>query len=205
LYPLPSLHPPTALPKTKSAFSFATHSSVQHVLVDGSKPEEGEFDKAGKSKTIPTVVTHLAVGCKRKVVVYSWKDGEPQDPKVCAHFSLSGLRSNLLQETALDHSARTMTFVNDEIICLGYPHPDFAMFSVFTMNAVDFTFPPISLTSVQGISNVAMGKGIGMGAISGLGGYIGLGAKAKPQVIRLSDDEVLIGRESAYHVLYFLD
>ncbi|EIN04044.1 hypothetical protein PUNSTDRAFT_93504 [Punctularia strigosozonata HHB-11173 SS5] len=181
LYPLPTLHPPTALPKTKSAFSFAVHSSVQHTLVDGSKPDEGDFDKAGKAKTVPTVVSYLAVGCKRKVVVYSWKDGEPEEPK----------------ETVLDHSARTMTFVNDETICLGYPHPDFAMFNVTTMTVVDFTFPPTASTSVPGISNVSVGKGIGMGAISGLGGYIGLGAKVKPQVVRINDNEVLVGRDNA--------
>ena len=31
-------------------------------------------------KQTPTVITLLAVGCKRRVIIYSWKDGQPQRP-----------------------------------------------------------------------------------------------------------------------------
>ena len=31
---------------------------------------------------IPTMMTTLVVGCRRRVVVYSWKDGEAQEVKV---------------------------------------------------------------------------------------------------------------------------
>lgn len=31
---------------------------------------------------IPTVLTQLMVGCRRKVVIYTWKDGEAQEVKV---------------------------------------------------------------------------------------------------------------------------
>jgi hypothetical protein len=65
--------------KTKSAFSFGIHSSVQHLTADGKTVPEGDFAKV---KPIPTLITTLVVGCRRRVVVYSWKDGEAQDVKV---------------------------------------------------------------------------------------------------------------------------
>ena len=37
---------------------------------------------SGKGKGVPAVVTKLAVGCRRKIVLYSWKDVEPQEPQV---------------------------------------------------------------------------------------------------------------------------
>ena len=36
----------------------------------------------GVGKGIPALVTRLAVGCRRKIVLYSWKDGEPQEVQV---------------------------------------------------------------------------------------------------------------------------
>lgn len=82
LYPLPTLSPPTPLSKAKGAFSFAVYTSVQHLLPDGriEQPSDVEF---GNTKAIPTIVTHLVVGCRRKVVIYTWKDGEAQEIKVC--------------------------------------------------------------------------------------------------------------------------
>ena len=72
LYPLPGLTPPTPLPAARGAMAFAVNTAVQHIGSDGQNDPRG----------IPTVITTLAVGCKRKVVLYSWKDGEPQGPKV---------------------------------------------------------------------------------------------------------------------------
>ena len=82
LYNLPDLSNPTPLPKAKSAFSFAVHTSVQHLNPDGRKirPQDTEF--ASPTIPVPTVITCLVVGCQRKLVVYSWKDGEAQDIKV---------------------------------------------------------------------------------------------------------------------------
>ena len=41
---------------------------------------------------------------------------------------------------------------------------------------------------------------MGMGALSGLGGYmtLGLGAKAKPNVANVNDNEALIAKDSKY-------
>jgi Vam6/Vps39-like protein vacuolar protein sorting-associated protein 39 len=42
-------------------------------------PTDGTFDRA---KAIPTLFTQLVVGCRRRIVIYSWRDGEAQDVKV---------------------------------------------------------------------------------------------------------------------------
>lgn len=93
LFPLPTLSPPTPLIKAKAAFSFAIYTSIQDHLPEKSEFSAGEEDFT-RAKPIPTVVTQLLIGCRRKVVIYSWKDGEAQDPKVrlqlipCAHLKL---------------------------------------------------------------------------------------------------------------------
>ncbi|QRW03855.1 Rho guanine nucleotide exchange factor [Ceratobasidium sp. AG-Ba] len=78
IFPLSSLSPPTVLTQTRNASVFAIDTSVQYELSDGSlaTPTQSE------SKGIATVVTVLAVGCKRKVVIFRWHDGEPQQVKV---------------------------------------------------------------------------------------------------------------------------
>jgi hypothetical protein len=83
LYNLPFLSKPTLLPKAKPAFSFAVQTFVQHLHPDGRKtrPQDGEFSTP--MIPVPTVITYLVVGCQRRLVVYSWKDGEAQDLKVC--------------------------------------------------------------------------------------------------------------------------
>lgn len=73
LYPLPGLQSPSPLTRAKAAFSFALHTYVQHILPDG--------QSAGPAT--PTVVSYLIAGCRRKVVIYTWKDGEPQEVQVC--------------------------------------------------------------------------------------------------------------------------
>lgn len=62
---------------------------VEHVGDDQPPSLGGETPPViSKNKGVPVVVTYLAVGCKRKIVVYSWRDGEPQEVKVCFVFSL---------------------------------------------------------------------------------------------------------------------
>ena len=92
LFPLPDLSPPTALAKAKDAFCFAIHTVVRHVLSDGKalQPSDSEF---GRSGAVPTVITYLVVGCRRKVVIYSWRDGEPQEVKVIEFVECSQTRA----------------------------------------------------------------------------------------------------------------
>lgn len=100
LFPLPTFSPPTPLVKAKAAFSFSIYSSVHNVQLpaDPQSTAEPEFKR---TQPIPTLITQLLVGCRRKVVIYSWKDGDPQDVKVrrptcCSSTKLKFNRRKLL-------------------------------------------------------------------------------------------------------------
>ena len=56
--------------------SFAINSSVQTGSTDTDKP------------SIRSVVTHLLVGCQKKIILYTWKDGEAQETKVITMHSI---------------------------------------------------------------------------------------------------------------------
>ncbi|KAG6810469.1 hypothetical protein H0H92_011733 [Tricholoma furcatifolium] len=166
LFPLSNSSPPTVLQKAKAAFSFAIHSSVQDTEPE-KKPEFSTGDDFVKLKPIPMLVTQLIVGCRRKVVIYSWRDGEAQEPK----------------EAPLPHSARIISFLDHNTACFAYSPTDYAMFTISTMTAVEIVIPLPTTAST--------------GAFSGLTGYmtLGLGAKPKPASVRISEKEALIGKD----------
>jgi Vam6/Vps39-like protein vacuolar protein sorting-associated protein 39 len=89
------------------------------------------------------------------------------------------------QEAALPHSPRAMAFFDHFTICLAYP-TEYATFSMEKLTTTDVAIPVQATTSA------------GMGAFAGLTGYmtLGLGAKPKPAVLRLSDTEALIMKDS---------
>ncbi|CUA75985.1 hypothetical protein RSOLAG22IIIB_01989 [Rhizoctonia solani] len=173
LFPLATLATPTVLTQTRNASVFALDTSVQYELADGSYATAAQSG----SKGIATVVTVLAVGCKRKVVVFRWHDGEAQPVK----------------ELALDHTPRAIAFSTPHTIVMAYPPPDNAVLSLTTMALTEFVTPATTTVS----TNPGMGMSMGMGALSGLGGYMGLGAKAKFAAVKIEDGEVLIPKESA--------
>ena len=85
LYPLSDFSKPTPLAKAKAAFSFSIYTSVQHLPTNApSSKSSGEFDRR---IAVPIVITYLVVGCRRRMVVYSWRDGEPQEVSVSAIFA----------------------------------------------------------------------------------------------------------------------
>lgn len=93
------------------------------------------------------------------------------------------------QECALPHSARAISFLNEDKVCFAYSPTDYAIFSVSTMTAAEISTPlPITTSATA------------MGALTGLTGYmtLGLGAKAKPAVVRISESEVLIAKDSEF-------
>ncbi|KAF8896557.1 vacuolar sorting protein 39 domain 2-domain-containing protein [Infundibulicybe gibba] len=165
LFPLPTLAPPTPLAKTKAAFSFAVHTALQHIHPS---PDAG----AGTpGPMIPTLVTQLLVGCRRRAVLYTWRDGEPQE----------------IREAPLPHSARAIAFLDRETACFAYAPNEYAVFSLVGMNVVDIAMPL-----------PAPGSTSAMGALTGLTGYmtLGLGAKAKPAVVGISEAEVLVTKDN---------
>ncbi|CAE6446777.1 unnamed protein product [Rhizoctonia solani] len=172
LFPLATLAPPTVLTQTRNASVFALDTSIQYELADGSYATVAQSG----SKGIATVVTVLAVGCKRKVVVFRWHDGEAQPVK----------------ELALDHTPRAIAFSTPHTIVMAYPPPDNAVLSLTTMALTEFVTPATTTVS----NNPGMGMSMGMGAFSGLGGYMGLGTKAKFAAVKIEEGEVLIPKES---------
>ncbi|KAJ7702146.1 vacuolar sorting protein 39 domain 2-domain-containing protein [Mycena olivaceomarginata] len=155
LFPLPGLSS-HFMPTTKDAFSFAIHSSLQQIL---SGPQA-----AGVS------VTQFIVGCRRKVMIYTWRDGEAQETKC---------------EASLPHSPRVISFLDKDTACFAYSATAYTIFSISTMVATSVSLP------LRGTS--------GTRAFSALGGYMpfGLGAKSKPQVIPISESEALILKDNA--------
>ena len=191
LYPLPGFSPPTPLTKSKQALSIATFTGVVH----NNTADKGALspDDTVKAKDVPSVVTHLAIGCKRKIVIYSWKDGEPQEPQVRRGDSVvySELSTHShIQETTLSHSPRAMSFLNEDVICFGYAVSDYALYYLKTSTMVEIATPIPAVTSGTAISSM------GMGALSNLGGYMGLGARARPWVVTVHEGEALIARDS---------
>ncbi|KAI0073891.1 hypothetical protein K474DRAFT_1626886 [Panus rudis PR-1116 ss-1] len=178
LYPLPSFAPPTPLPKAKGALSFVIHTLIDHgdETIQRDTPSSPSPNATSKTPNVPVVVTYLIIGCRRKVVIHEWRDGEPQDAK----------------EANLPHSPRAIAFLTGDVVCFGYTPTDYALFSLKTMSTIEITTPVTIATSTSSIGN--MGKG----AFSGLSGYmtLGLGAKAKPNALRTSEGEVLIAKDN---------
>ena len=73
---------------------------------------------------------------------------------------------------------------------MGYTPTDYVIYPVKSRSTIEVVTPAHAATSSS-----SMG-GMGMGALSGLGGYIGLGAKAKPCALRINEKECFISRES---------
>ena len=97
----------------------------------------------------------------------------------------------MLQEAPLPHSARTIAFLDHEVVCLAY-EAGHVLFSLATMSTIEIASTSTTNKSGAGIGNV------GMGAFAGLGGYmsLGLGAKLRPCVTNIGDSEVLIAKDS---------
>lgn len=75
--------------------------------------------------------------------------------------------------------------MNDDTIAFAYSLTEHAIFSLKTMAPVDISLQAAATTT-------------GMGAFSGITGYmtLGLGAKAKPSLLTIKDSEVLIVKDS---------
>lgn len=91
------------------------------------------------------------------------------------------------------HSPRAMAFFDHDTICLGYSPTDYAVFSLEKLTATEIVTPAQATTTMAG-----------MGAFSGLSGYmtLGLGAKPKPGILRLSESEVVVAKDSKDVISY---
>ncbi|KZT39975.1 hypothetical protein SISSUDRAFT_1113449 [Sistotremastrum suecicum HHB10207 ss-3] len=168
LYPIPSLTPTTTLPQTRGALSFAVYATRLSATEPGSEPvgkQDGDDAETGS--------TYLAVGCRKKVVIYSWKGDEPREVK----------------ELALPHSPRAVAFYDHKTVMMAYTATEHAVLSIAHMSVSDIV-PQVSTSTTV--------AGIGKGALGNLTGYmtLGLGAKAKPIAVTVSQNEVSIVKEN---------
>ncbi|KAG9004579.1 Vacuolar morphogenesis protein 6 [Tulasnella sp. JGI-2019a] len=180
LFPSPAFVPGTLLPQAKGAMSFAIDTSIQNIsdapaaTAPGNPPDTTDGSVAAAAAgsqsqaSAASVITYLAVGCRKKIVIYTWKDGESQD----------------VRELPLPHSPRSIVFATPAVLVLSYTAADHVLLKLPMMSVTELALPAPPPLGTAGLS--AMSKG----ALSGLSGYmtLGLGAKAKPAVFRVSDD-----------------
>ena len=90
----------------------------------------------------------------------------------------------------MPHSARVISFIKPNVLCLAYTATDHVLFFLETMSTAELTMP-------MNIPSSASSGTYGMTALSGLGGYmsLGLAAKAKPMAVTVGE-EVLIPKDS---------
>lgn len=133
---------------------------------------------------IPIVVTNLAVGCKRRFVLFSWRDSQWQPPK----------------ELALPHQIRSLTFPTSNSIILGFSTSTYGRVRVSLGQSKtplvleDFVLPskPSNASQTNASGNSSGGFGLGSLAL-GLGG---IGRVAKNEVLSTGKGELLVLRDS---------
>jgi hypothetical protein len=91
-----------------------------------------------------------------------------------------------LQEAPLPHSPRAISFFNRDLVCFGYTPTEYAIFSLQSLSATEISTPALAASTAAGI-----------GALTGLTGYmtLGLGTKVKPCLVQI-DSGTLITKES---------
>ncbi|RIA80537.1 CNH domain-containing protein [Glomus cerebriforme] len=114
------------------------------------------------SKGIPIIVTRLAVGVKKRLLVFTWRDTEFTDT----------------QELQLPDKIRTMVWVNDEKVCLGFTN-EYALININSGVMIDLFGP----SSAPGGAS--------------FGSYMGIGARTnKPLITKLPNDEILLVKDN---------
>jgi hypothetical protein len=171
--------------ETRGALCFSLDTSILYTNEDGCTTTV----KDPSMKQTPTVITLLAVGCKRRIIIYSWKDGQPQGPA---------------KELALPHSPRAMAFPTPNTIAMAYTQTEHAILYMDTMSIAEVTLPTtVHPSTSAGLPTGLSGAvGLGMTAFSGLGGYVksGLLGQAKPTVIKTAEGEFIVPKDSSYNL-----
>ena len=205
---------------TKSqANIFALDSSVQSQASNSEGSGKAPLGTPG----IPAVVTTLAVGCKRRCLLFSWRDSQWQEPKVClASQPLSetfASSHSVKQEVALPHQIRSLTFPAPSTLILGFSTSSYGKVALPSINAPNSAQPTLSDFAVTADEAVAQSSpsaapaatdksGIAFGGLASLGGlalktggYMGLGGigrVAKNQVISTGKGELVVVRGRKY-------
>ena len=100
----------------------------------------------------------------------------------------------------MPHSPRAIAFVNARQAYMAYTAAEIVLLNLDTASITEVEFPAAATASSlpSNVANMATGMGMGA-ALTGLGNFVtlGLGAKAKPSLVKVGENEVLITREHA--------
>lgn len=162
LYDLQSYQLAEKLERTKGATSFTVTSNVVKDADTG----------------VPTLVSRLAVGVKRRLLCWTWQDME-QLPDVT--------------EIALEASIKCLTWLTATKLVVGMD-PGFSIVDIHTQELTPINKPDTRTSSDMSTAELA---GIRFGAVSSSGmGYMGMGGWVpKPMVTGLSDNQVLLAKD----------
>lgn len=127
--------------------------------------------------SVPSLVSRLAVGVKRKVMCWTWRDMEQEED---------------VAEINLEANVKSLTWVSGEARLVLGMDPGFCMLDVETQEIT----PVYKPASRQDTSSGEL-AGVRFGAVSSSGmGYMGMGSWVpKPMATGLSDGQVLLAKD----------
>ncbi|CDZ96570.1 Vacuolar assembly/sorting proteins VPS39/VAM6/VPS3 [Phaffia rhodozyma] len=176
----------SVLPQVRQAQTFAIHTSV-------SLPSSTPAGSTDPEESIPKLITTLLIGLKKRLLAFTWTDGTSSTP---VPLSL-----------ALPHSPRSIAFVSPNRAILAYTLSDQCLIALDPLGVILGDLPLSSTDESRvgqsaqptGADSKSVVSGLGslsLGGMGGMGGYMGLGGnKARPELVRIEEGEVLVCRE----------
>lgn len=152
------------LSKTKGATTFAIISDIVN------DPETG----------VPSIVSRLAVAVKRRILLWTWRDMEPEGDTA---------------ELVLISGIKTLTWISGARLVAGLGS-NFVMVDIESSSVTELVGPG----SIGGLGGQETGRlaGVGVASMS----YIGMGGMVpKPLCTRLSEGEILLAKDVNTHFI----
>lgn len=152
------------LAKTKGATTFAITSNIMN------DPETG----------VPSIVSRLAVAVKRKILLWTWRDMEPESDTA---------------ELVLVSGIKTLSWISGTRLVAGLGS-NFVMVDIESSSVTELVGPG----SIGGLGGQEPGRlaGVGVASMS----YIGIGGTApKPLCTRLNKGQVLLAKDINTHFI----
>lgn len=171
----------TPLPPTKGALTFSTHTFV-------SRPPSTSPSSSTPAPPPPSLVTLLAVGLKRRLVLHSWVDGSASTPPPAP--------------LILPHTPRSIAIVSPSRAILSYSSSHQALVELEPLKVVLAELPAVSETGAAQDKEDEGGRPVSvMSGLAGVGGYMGglVGAgKGKAVAMRVREGEALVLRDGTF-------
>ncbi|KAG9303112.1 hypothetical protein G9A89_005070 [Geosiphon pyriformis] len=156
------------LTKTRGANIFAIDTKIEISQDEG-------------SKGIPMIFTRLAVGVRRKLIVFTWRDMEFTDTKVGFERIMMGRVLIMIELPILPDKIQTMAWVSSQKLCLGLTN-EYALIDTISGTITEL-FAPTSAPSSGPYGLGYMGMSIGTKV-------------SKPLVTKLPNNEILLAKDN---------